>query len=982
MLTRTPRWTSIAREWAVLGLFFGLTVLMLYPLSLRITDMVPEPTDPLLNAWRMQWNARSFLGGLDGWLNIFDTNIFYPYPLTLAYSEHFLLLSAQALPFLLVADSHFVGLNLSVLLTFGLSGYAMYLLVKAWTRTWWAGLVAGLLFAFSPYRFGQLNHLELLVTQWLPLALLTLHWTLSRPGPRYPLLFALFFNLQMLSGFHYGLNLTIACALLLTVYSLTGRVRWRAGLGWAGVLTVTVTLLLNWPIWQQYLRFSDLMGAVRTAGEVRVYSAALTDYVTAIPYNFLYGWTFGYWPAVDRQFQPLMPFGLVGWLLLIPVIVVTIRQFRARTSRLRRAGQPSSVLSASSAVPPHNDFWEPTILFLGILSLVGLLLSFGLNEYALGPGGTWLLRFSPYGWLYDHLPFFQAIRVPGRFGLLVVIGLVALAGWGAAKLPAWLNRPGKAGAQAVIVTVFLMGAGLVEAWSAPLIGPTFPAGPDIPPVYTWLAQNSPAEAVVLELPFREGSSEFLYEYYSSHHWRRLANGGTGYTPPIYREMRQWFSTFPDPRSIDVSQQLGLDWVILHADGYEPEAWQRLLDELPRYLPAIEEIHQIGQALALKLARPTCLPDPANIGVTLASQPGDALQNAIVLTYHNAGSAAFVADVRQPSHLTARSGAEQLFLEPLVTPAGETQAVGVPLSGAGWPEEGVTAELATLNRTVVPPGLEPEPFFAVDQPTPRPLGLQFLDGPTLSAYQIQPERPVTCGRLAVVLIWENGRAGDTAQVQLLDLFGRVVAEDSAQPWSSERASQPDIRHLPLPGSLAAGNYGLRVYVRAADGLERLPVTEAGVTIPTAQIPPLPVTLHPPAPPFAPVSPPLAVFAGNLQLLDTHLARERLAAGDWLRFSLVWQVEAPLEADLTVFTQLLGPDGQVWGQRDNQPGGGWYSTSLWLPGLPVVDDYAFRVPPEAPPGNYHLIVGFYKSETLERVTVESGGDFVEVATIQLE
>ena len=67
---------------------------MLFPLSINLTDMVPEPTDPLLNAWRMQWNAHAFLSGPDGLTNLFNTNIFYPFPLTLAYSEHFLMLSA------------------------------------------------------------------------------------------------------------------------------------------------------------------------------------------------------------------------------------------------------------------------------------------------------------------------------------------------------------------------------------------------------------------------------------------------------------------------------------------------------------------------------------------------------------------------------------------------------------------------------------------------------------------------------------------------------------------------------------------------------------------------------------------------------------------------------------------------------------------------------------------------------------------------
>ena len=87
-------------------------------------------------------------------------------------------------------------------------------------------------------------------------------------------------------------------------------------------------------------------------------------------------------------------------------------------------------------------------------------------------------------------------------------------------------------------------------------------------------------------------------------------------------------------------------------------------------------------------------------------------------------------------------------------------------------------------------------------------------------------------------------------------------------------------------------------------------------------------------------------------------------------------------MTVFTQLLGPDGQVWGQRDNVPGGGWYPVSLWLPGQPVVDDYAFQIHPDAPPGNYRLIAGLYFSDSQARLATLVGTDFVEVGTVVVE
>ncbi|MBN1991156.1 MAG: hypothetical protein JW953_00520 [Anaerolineae bacterium] len=989
---RKLRFTFYPREGAILLLFILLSLVMLYPLSTHLSSMVPDPTDPLLNVWRMQWNARAFLNGPNGVANLFNANIFYPFPLTLAYSEHFLMITAQALPFLLLAEGHLWGMNVSVLLTFILSGYAMYLLVAAWTGRRWAGLVAGLLFAFSPHRFGQLNHLELLVTQWLPLTLLTLHWALTRPGRRYPALFIIFFNLQALSGTHYAFNLTIACALLTLVYALTRRIAWRRGLWLAAAVSLAVTLLLNWPVWRMYLRFSDNMGAIRTPGEVRIYSAALTDYFTSIPHNFIYGkllGTFGRWQPAGHQFQPLMPVGVTGLLLALLGLAALF------WPKARRKLALSEVEGAVKGSPIASTYAFSTTLFLLLLTLLGLLLSFGLNEEALGPGLVPLLRYSPYAWLYEHVALFQGIRVPGRYGILVVLGLVGLAGWGVAWImnrqwPTHLEpcpeRSRRSSRKiANLLVIVLAGLILVEYWSAPLVGPEFPGGREIAPVYSWLQQETPPETVVLELPF-QGASEFIYEYYASYHWRRLANGGTGYTPPIYKELRQWFNAFPDARSVDVAQQLGIDLVILHPTSYSPENWQRALADLPLYLPAIAQITQVGDDLVLHLAEPSCQAEPGLVQATLTPTKLDGLPYAAQVAYHNQGAAAFVADVQQVSYLTFTKGSRKNFTEPLVTPANETQAVIIPLQNSAPAANLAGAWLATLNRTI---SLETPAAGERQAPAPddgdepgQPLGLQFADGPRLLAYDFTPQSPTACGPLAVSLQWTGGRTGDTAIVQLLDPFGRVAIEHVAQPWTNN-AGGLDTRTLSLPGPLPPGRYGLRVLVKADDGSERLPVTDTGVTIPTDQIPPLPVVIHPG--PHAMAIHELAgppVFGRAVSLLGHQLTQQQVGAGDWLRFSLVWQAEQSIETELTVFTQLLGPDGQVWGQRDNQPGGGWYSTPLWPPGQPVIDDYAFQIQTGAPPGPYRLVVGLYHRDTQQRLPTQTGADFVEIGTVIVE
>ncbi|MDX1524157.1 MAG: hypothetical protein R3264_21180, partial [Anaerolineae bacterium] len=577
-----------------------------------------------------------------------------------------------------------------------------------------------------------------------------------------------------------------------------------------------------------------------------------------------------------------------------------------------------------------------------------------------------------------------------RYGILVVVGLTALAGWGVAYLLSsrhnlpLSHRTPRPGMLVFGLTALI----LLESWSAPLIGPEFPAGEQIAPVYHWLRQATPPETVVLELPY-QGASEFIYEYYSSYHWRHLANGGTGFTPPIYKELRQWFNAFPDSRSVDVIRQLGIDLVILHSDSYTPDEWQRVLAALPLYLPAIERIDQIGRAVVLHMAPPTCRPEPGLVQVDLAPTGLDGLSNAVEVTYHNHGPAAFVADVQQTGALTFNNGTGKNFTEPLVTPAGETQSVIIPLQHQISTDLS-QARLPGLDRTI-PAGQEPPsgessiPAQVTDELQWQPLGLQFAEGPRLAAFSLSPSAPTACDRLAVALDWTDGQPGDTALLQLLDPFGQVVAESAVHPWLDQVEARLDIRTLPLPGSLPAGRYGLRISVRHADGSERWPITEEGVTIPPDQIPPLPVTIHPAPRPvtgdeFALTSPPL--FDGIITLTGRKLAQDRVSVGGWLRFSLTWQIDRSLDEPLTVFTQLIGPDGQVWGQQDNRPGGGWYDVSLWPPGQPVVDDYAFQIQPDAPPGTYRLIAGLYRSDTLARLTTQTGADFVEIGSVVVE
>jgi hypothetical protein len=103
------------------------------------------------------------------------------------------------------------------------------------------------------------------------------------------------------------------------------------------------------------------------------------------------------------------------------------------------------------------------------------------------------------------------------------------------------------------------------------------------------------------------------------------------------------------------------------------------------------------------------------------------------------------------------------------------------------------------------------------------------------------------------------------------------------------------------------------------------------------------------------------------------------GDELAVTLYWQARDVSES-LTRFVQLIGPDGNVYGQLDGAPDHGQYPTNLWQPGEVVVEQVSFPVASDLPTthdsGDYRLHVGFYRPDTLERLILATGEDHAEI------
>jgi hypothetical protein len=108
-----------------------------------------------------------------------------------------------------------------------------------------------------------------------------------------------------------------------------------------------------------------------------------------------------------------------------------------------------------------------------------------------------------------------------------------------------------------------------------------------------------------------------------------------------------------------------------------------------------------------------------------------------------------------------------------------------------------------------------------------------------------------------------------------------------------------------------------------------------------------------------------------LVGYDLDQTKLKPGDKLALTLHWRADNVSERPLTVFVQLLGQDGRIYAQQDQEPLAGDRPTTGWLEGEFITDTYQLAVDPEAKPGTYQLIVGMYDSQSGERLPSSEPG-----------
>ncbi|MDE3155703.1 MAG: hypothetical protein KGN76_11405 [Acidobacteriota bacterium] len=606
-----------------------LAIAMTWPLVRGLGRDLPGGLgDPLLNCWILAWDAHHllrFVGGhLHGLSGYWNANIFYPAPLALAYSEHLTAQAIEILPVYAISGNPILCYNLLLLSTVVLSGLGTYLLVRELTGRRWPAFVAGVVFAFLPYRAAQIPHLQVLSSQWMAFALFGFV-RYFRTGRRRALAGgALALVAQNLSCGYFMVFFTVPFVAFVLV-EIGRRRLWTDGRCWrdlavAAAGVTAVTLPFAWP----YLRLRELGFAPRSLAEVNAFAADTWSYLTTAGSVRLWGSRLQLFQKPEGELFPgftAIALALAG---LVAGLRASWRQTADRTdagSRWRRvlaavltivvivyAGLGLAMLVAGpfalhmpfGVVRVTSADWLLRVVVMALVLLVvgsrraraflgqftggmpGLYVCLLLAAawLSLGPvlhaGGRDLHAPSLYLLAYRLVPGFNGLRVPARYGMIAGLFLAVVAGAGAQAL-----ERRRAGIVLLLAACTLV---LAEADAAPLAlngrwtepdetAIRIPAGPmparaAFPPVYAFL-RTLPPGAPVVEFPFGEYPLEVRYMYFSTAHWHPLLNGYSGGFPPAYLLLRDALrDVLTNPgRAWDALAGAGAAYAIVHAALY-------------------------------------------------------------------------------------------------------------------------------------------------------------------------------------------------------------------------------------------------------------------------------------------------------------------------------------------------------------------------------------------------------------------------------
>jgi hypothetical protein len=562
----------VARELLIIVAFCLFTATLTWPYVTRLRDAVVDTGDPYLVAWILWWDYHQTFTDP---LHLFNANVFYPLKYTLAFSEHSYGISLLFFPLYALGLKPLTVHAIALFMGFALSGYGAFRLGRTLTGSAAIGWVAGIVFAFVPYRFNIMSQVPYVFSPWIPLVFEALVlFVRERSRARAGWLGCAFFmsGITTVSWFTFTLiPFVLYAAILLTRYRL-----WRERDFWRrGTVALAAAMLALLPFMLPYLMVSRLYGFKRSIEEIKAQSAWPIHWLSVENRNKLWyrmgesipeGWKFKLFPGLLPILFSAAAVTLGGRTSQVSNLTTALRDKKSLQERyVHRLDILITILFAVSMLAVGfdrtNAFYglfdnitsERALALLTIAVVARLCLAYPRFLHTARANLVETLRSEHRGdafWLgsllivigfcfslgwnffffricYQLIPMFKSMRVVSRGAMLAYLGLALLSGLGVKILMESLRSRFPQLPASVIYSV-ACALLLFELNAAPL---QFVRGEVYPDAVTLRLKQTPMRGGLVVLP-AGGDFNYRYMLRSADHQKPLIVGTSGFNSPI------------------------------------------------------------------------------------------------------------------------------------------------------------------------------------------------------------------------------------------------------------------------------------------------------------------------------------------------------------------------------------------------------------------------------------------------------------------
>lgn len=461
----------------VAGFFFVLSIVQTWPLVLHLSDqaMLWAP-DGYQHMWNLWWFKHRVLS-LE---NPFRTDmLFYPQGSDLYMHTLTPVNGLFTTPLQLVSGNVMLAWGVTSLAFFTASGVGAYALAYRISRDAWASLVAGLIFAFSPFVMTHINgHLNISTTWPIPFfALVMIAFHESR-RLRHAAMAGVLLSVMTWNWLEFAIDSVLFLAIFLVFWSVLylrrrdreGVVHLARGAAVAGLVWLPLSLPILIPSLYEVLS-GDVQMRSGLSAPAEFYSADLAAFVSPSP---LWGpgkfsnCDCGQFPAVVGGVETTVFLGVLP-LILAVIAIAWHRRTEARST---------------------VAFWGLVFAFFAVMSLGPFLYINGDKTFDLGFAEVSVsLPFR----LFKELPLVGLRRVPARMIVYASLAVAVLAPLGLTAIAQALRlRPGLP-TRALAVAAFALV--LLEVWNPPVSLTRY----TVPEIYEEISRE-PGDFTLLELP--------------------------------------------------------------------------------------------------------------------------------------------------------------------------------------------------------------------------------------------------------------------------------------------------------------------------------------------------------------------------------------------------------------------------------------------------------------------------------------------------